>query len=360
MHSLLKRRSLRLAAAAVALTPAIAAAQTVTQTFDTGPGDFIGLNVGLPPGSTNYWVNENLTGYTPAGELGGNIPSTGQAFLADTTIGPGGTGAGILSLSSPISGSGEFWIGPTSQQTNGAIFLGHMTQSQTDGQRIGIQISDGYRFWCDFGNSQSGGGEHSGSRGVVNNFLEPGNDRITLLGEQNYRFTYSWDPTTRVLRGDVWRGSDDVQLGYVEYTASASEVAAGATLDSFGFERAGNQGPGTDVRLDNVVYSTGTAPPTPTWNAQAGNWLSSGNWVAGLIGNGVGVEAIFGTVITANRTVFADSPVTLGKMTINSPNMYNFTGAASLTMQGSGANSATIEVLDGSQKINLPLFFASS
>src|SRR5207249_834010 len=106
------------------------------------------------------------------------------------------------------------------------------------------------------------------------------------------------------------------------------------------------------------VVATGT-PSVSTWNvATAGDWSAPGNWSAG-VPNGIDAEAKFLSAINATRTVFTDTPVTLGTMRFNNANMYNVTGGGSLTMQVS-TGSGLIEVQAGTHKINLPLIIASN
>src|SRR5690242_21713186 len=70
-------------------------AATLSQNFDLGPGDFTKGTDGpslISGSNANYWLNDNKTaGVSGPGEIGGVfVPSTGQVYLADTTI--GGTG----------------------------------------------------------------------------------------------------------------------------------------------------------------------------------------------------------------------------------------------------------------------------
>src|SRR5439155_1760821 len=95
------------------------------------------------------------------------------------------------------------------------------------------------------------------------------------------------------------------------------------------------------------------------WNvATGGDWTGFGNWSSG-VPNGVDAEADFFSAINATRTIFADTPITLGTMRFNNANMYHVTGGASLTMQVS-TGSALIDVQAGTHKINLPLIIASN
>jgi hypothetical protein len=94
------------------------------------------------------------------------------------------------------------------------------------------------------------------------------------------------------------------------------------------------------------------------WKAQSGDWHDPANWTNG-VPNGVDAIANFLNGTTAPRSVFADIATTVGAININNANGFVIGGAGSLTLQTS-SGPAAINVLGGSQKINLPLFFASS
>jgi hypothetical protein len=89
----------------------------------------------------------------------------------------------------------------------------------------------------------------------------------------------------------------------------------------------------------------------------AGDFNSTASWSSG-IPNGIGAEADFLGSITANHTVFADEPITVGKIVFDNTYTYVLAGAASLTMQTS-SGSAVIDAQEGTQKITLPITIAS-
>jgi hypothetical protein len=353
------RKSVTLAVLSAAL-PATGFSQTITATFNTNAGDFV-PGAGGPAGP--IWFNEDLTGGTNgAGEIGGNIFVAPDLNLADPSIGPGGVGPGLLTLSNNITGSAEFYVGEASGFTNGAVFLGHMTTASNDGNELGFQISDGggnqVRFWLGFKSSaQTGGGEPT--RGTPHPDINAGqtqSDRITIAGTSAYRVTYNYDSASRILVAEVFNSSN-VSQGTCDLTIPGS---ASASFSAWGIEPAGIQG-NIDLRLDNLVYSSGVTPPTPTWLGSGGGaWLTPSNWLAGIVPNAVGAQALLGNAITSSHTVFIDGPVTVASLTINNSNTYVIAGASSLTLQNTGATSALIDVQAGSQKINLPLFFASN
>jgi hypothetical protein len=112
-------------------------------------------------------------------------------------------------------------------------------------------------------------------------------------------------------------------------------------------------------RRDVFVLRIG-GPPPPAWNiGTSGSWHVGSNWTGGVVPNGTDAQAELGAIITANRTVFADTPVTLGTLIFNDDNTYNLGGSASLTMQVS-SGSALLDVRAGTHKLNLPLTIASN
>src|SRR5205085_7186524 len=97
-----------------------------------------------------------------------------------------------------------------------------------------------------------------------------------------------------------------------------------------------------------------------TWNTNgSGDWNDTNNWSTGIVPTGTGVEADFTSIISSSHTVFTDTAITLGTLTINNNNTYVIAGAGSLTMQTASGN-AFVNVQAGTQKINLPLTIASN
>ena len=114
------------------------------------------------------------------------------------------------------------------------------------------------------------------------------------------------------------------------------------------------------VAADTTVglpYTFATNSPTWILNG-SGDWQNPGNW-GGTVPNGVGSLATFGNAITSNQTVFTNTAVTVGTLSFDNPNTYVLTGAGSLTLQVA-SGSAQVDVLNGTQKVNLPLTIASN
>lgn len=109
---------------------------------------------------------------------------------------------------------------------------------------------------------------------------------------------------------------------------------------------------------DKVILLSEVIASSPQWNLNgSGDWNVAGNW-SGSIPNAVGAVAKFGSVITSKQTVYSNSPVTVGALQFDNANSYNIAGFGPLTIQvSSGVGS--IDVAQGSHRINLPLVFAS-
>ncbi len=118
-------------------------------------------------------------------------------------------------------------------------------------------------------------------------------------------------------------------------------------------------GGGTPAALLDDVQVTAGASVTPQWTYDGtGDWNVPEHW-SGSVPNSVGAVANFLGEISANRTVYTDTPVTVGTLRFNSPHKYLIAGLGSLTLSSS-TESALVEVLQGTHEINLPLYVASS
>jgi hypothetical protein len=131
-------------------------------------------------------------------------------------------------------------------------------------------------------------------------------------------------------------------------------AAGGAGLMDFGHN-------GNDTFfLDGVL----SGPPQQfQWiTDSSGNWASTSNWI-GPVPNGTDQIARFLGTITGPRTVFTDTPVTVGQAIFTNANSYQITGQGTLTLQVSNDSaplSALVDVQQGTHKINLPLTVASN
>src|SRR5687767_7096955 len=91
-----------------ALVPGAGAAafgQTVTQTFDSAPADWVGSGNTSSGNNFGFLPTDETGGASGPGEAGGTFVRTvGLHYYADTTLG------GTLSLNNPLTLSGEFDI----------------------------------------------------------------------------------------------------------------------------------------------------------------------------------------------------------------------------------------------------------
>ena len=142
-----------------------------------------------------------------------------------------------------------------------------------------------------------------------------------------------------------------------QYTAPAA-----ATYVEIAFTTATGAVPGStaQIYLDDVSFAAPAAVAgVSAWaSTGSGDWNVAANWTNG-VPNAIGSEADLFSALTANHTVYTDVAVTLGTLNFNNPNTYVVSGAGSLTMQTS-SGSANIIVQAGTQKISLPLTFASN
>jgi hypothetical protein len=171
-------------------------------------------------------------------------------------------------------------------------------------------------------------------------------------------------PPTSITSGtfDIQRGpngaTDPLPTTTADLTSPAYDHLTSLTMRVYFYTPTTNQ----NIDIDNLSFNGIVALPgsvtTSTWTSpNAGNWNTSSNWSAG-VPNGVDAEADFLSAITGTRTVFSDTPLTLGTMGFNNTSTYHVTGGGSLTMQSS--TSSLIQVQAGVQKINLPLVIASN
>jgi hypothetical protein len=71
--------------------------------------------------------------------------------------------------------------------------------------------------------------------------------------------------------------------------------------------------------------------PESTWNVDMdGNWSAAANWTNG-VPNGIGVRAVFGSIITQARSVSVNTANTVGRIDFNSANAYTISGPSTLT-----------------------------
>ncbi len=110
--------------------------------------------------------------------------------------------------------------------------------------------------------------------------------------------------------------------------------------------------------FDNIVLKTVVPPPSEWAVNNSGDWDTGSNW-NGVVPNAIDATALFGSVITAPRTVNTTTPVVVGAVTFNNANAYTIAGTGSLTFSV-GSGSALINVQQGSHTISAPTIFSSN
>jgi fibronectin-binding autotransporter adhesin len=133
-------------------------------------------------------------------------------------------------------------------------------------------------------------------------------------------------------------------------TKFGSVSVAGGALTNGSFST--YVGTGADSGSVFLKYTAVSTAPNQ-WKDLNGSWNSTSNWTDGMIPNGTGAVATFGTIATTNRAVTVDSPVTVGALAFNSSHTYTVSGGTIEMKVTSG--SAAINVLGGSHEISAPL-----
>jgi hypothetical protein len=163
-------------------------------------------------------------------------------------------------------------------------------------------------------------------------------------------FSMSYDPSV----GDFGVLTLMIDGAYHFHNLDSTRGDVG-TLNRFGLFAVSANGASSELYLDDLTLKNEVIVPDPTWGFdRSGDWNVSDNWVGG-IPNAVDAEANFLGAITLPQTVFADTGITLGSIVFDEANTYVIGGTGSLTMDVS-TGSAQISVVEGSPKINLPLF----
>ena len=113
-----------------------------------------------------------------------------------------------------------------------------------------------------------------------------------------------------------------------------------------------------------ILSPVSMQPIDKVWRVDADEVVSvNSNWTGDVAPSGVGDKASFSTVITANRTVTLDIPLTLGTVRFDDDNNYTLTGNP-LTLQAAGTTPAVIDVLNahgnGAHTIAAPVVLASN
>ena len=108
----------------------------------------------------------------------------------------------------------------------------------------------------------------------------------------------------------------------------------------------------SDMGFEMRLFQPGNGRP---WNAQSGDWADANNWGVGIPDNR-NEFAVFGDVITANRTIWTDVDRSLDGVQFEEPDFsYTITtisGDGSITLLGDNRD-ASLNVLQGSHEFQL-------
>jgi hypothetical protein len=151
---------------------------------------------------------------------------------------------------------------------------------------------------------------------------------------------------------------------WTKYSITNAMAPAGATQVQVSFDFTstvntnGDEGGFVD---DADLEGAGIVPNIAQWAVNgSGDWNLGGNWTTGSVPNGAGLEADFFGVPTSPTTVYTNAPVTAGTLHFNNSYEYEIAGTGNLTLQGSGAGSALVQVDQGTDILDLPITIASN
>ena len=355
-----------LAAAVAGISAPAFGASLVTENFSNNTNGYW-----QHPNSTtapqNYqWVNTDNTGTavappvgtaSGAGEMGGvftrvNRPSLGglpnfYGFNIGTlSITEQFEASGVIRVTQAGGGSGiniGFFNGIDSFSAEEESF-GDPEKADHHSNFMGINFDDGLDAWVNIF-------DFDGSR-------DRSDIPQNLTVGQTIPFSMEWTPPPAgtsekgVFTVSINNGPDHVQnytgdLEFVDFTHFGvfSGIVAGGQSTAY---------------FDDLTFtSENPLGGEPGWGIDNnGDWNNSSNWVGG-IPNSAGAVATFGGAISTGRVVFTNSNVTVGGIIFNNANTYLLAGLGTLTLSGSGGGSASIDVQQGSHKINLPVVVAS-
>jgi hypothetical protein len=336
--------------AALAL-PGVAGAADFFEDFTTNSdGRWIGNgNRSNPqPGGlgNNYgWSDSDNTGTSPNPPSGQTATGTGEfgGSIQRGNFSDYGYNIGTLLPDQPFHADGVYtWVGGS-----GNWFVGfynqafHMTAGGDPRNFVGIQMDDSRAALYHNARSDHNDRTHNGPAQVVSEDV-PVTWSIDYNGAGQTTFTIGSDVNIVLNSGS----------GY--FTGGGGPPTV---FNRFGFFPGSTSDSAGQVAFDDITFTLGTIITTPpVWNVDAsGDWNASTSWDTGSPPNAVGATARFLGAISAPRTVFANNGVTVGSLEFNNSNTYVLTGAGSLSMDVN-SGTAQIGVVQGSHKINLPLF----
>jgi hypothetical protein len=168
-----------------------------------------------------------------------------------------------------------------------------------------------------------------------------------------------------VIRGRAASGYDEVPIaanatGNPLYTGVSTIFLQIRIVDALAVGSPASASPYARAMQVTAELTQGGGPVADSvWNITgSGDWNNVFNWLNGSP-NGVDKTAKFGDKITAPQTVYTNTAVTLGSLSFDNANMYVISGAGSLTVDVS-TGSGSIDVVNGTHKLNLPVTLADS
>ena len=175
-------------------------------------------------------------------------------------------------------------------------------------------------------------------------------------------FDNTMTPTGTATFGTILPSDPNPTNAWLPFSIAATAPANATKARIFlGWEDGGTVPGAQSAFYDDVVFDGPGSPPTgASWIVDgSGDWTLGGFWSTGTAPNAVDAEANLGAIITSAQTLYANSPITAGTINFDNANTYVIAGAGSLTLQVSSGGAA-LNVVQGTQKVNLPLHLGSN
>jgi hypothetical protein len=220
-----------------------ASGATRTETFDSAPASWVGLNLTEQGNNFGFSATTNTLPTATAGEGGGTFTrSNTRGYYADPNVGQ-------LTQADVIHSEGELFVGNTSTADTDH-FMGHFQKQLADDQfgnfsMLGLGIFEGegnvgFRFAAQIYTD-------------LPNFADLHGDRMQVAAGA-YKYTYDWNPATTTLTAKLF-----TTAGSLVKTSEITAPTAAFTIDSFGLNSGINSSVDTakffQVYIDAVQYT---------------------------------------------------------------------------------------------------------
>jgi len=334
---------------------------TVSAKIAAGFGSTIEAN----GGNLTLGNSSSTVGFTSDGELytGGNtvtINDANQAVLGSfTQIGSGGNSGTLTATNGLVVDYGKNLAGQGTINSTNTLAKAVIINGDVQATGTGLTFT-GY---------VKGSGTYSGPV-TFNGTYAPGNSPASVgLGND---VTFGPSSVLSIEIGGLTPGSgpnnhDQVNIGGVAnlngtldlalYNGFVSVAGDKFVALTFGsrtdtFTNVSGTTPAAGLLFTPVYSATNVAVMTSvatdkTWGIDGSGSLSTAsNWLGGVAPTnaGVGDSLAFTTVISGNRTVTADAPITTGTVKFDGVNNYTVNGSGPITLQNVGVNPASIFV----------------